>query len=189
MKSPEEMVRDVTRPNEIHLSELAAEETDADDPAATPPGGGPPVDPPRKGGDDNGMSDAVSRPELDAKLDALRQEMRADFAQLGKSITEAASGLRETMAEARGEIKAINVRFDGTDRRLDDIGANVSTFKWWLAGAVLTLFLGFYAASFTIQQMTVSTFQAAAQLPPPQPATASKPAPQAAAPPAPAASR
>lgn len=91
--------------------------------------------------------------------------------------------------EAR--IAAIENRLDSMDERmtrvevkLDHIGEEVSNFKWWMAGALLTILVTVAGTAVGIQQMTVTTFQAAsqerpAQAPAPQPIVIQLPAQEA----------
>lgn len=70
------------------------------------------------------------------------------------------------------------------ENRLDHIDREVSQVKWWVAGSTLTIILTMVATvvgtGVAIQQMTVATFQGAAQV-----AKDSAPAPQPPAAPAP----
>lgn len=58
-------------------------------------------------------------------------------------------------------------RLARVETKLDHIDREVSQFKWWVAGSVValavTMFATVWGMGVAIQQMTVSTFQAAAQ--------------------------
>ena len=62
------------------------------------------------------MTEAVPRPELDAKLDALRQEMRADFSSLRADIASMSGDTRGAIGEMRGS--------------LDGMKSAISMFQW-----------------------------------------------------------
>lgn len=47
------------------------------------------------------------------------------------------------------------------ETKLDQVSHDTGQFKWFMLGAVLTILLTVVATSIAIQQMTVSTFQAA----------------------------
>ena len=55
-------------------------------------------------------------------------------------------------------------RLTRVEVKLDHIDKEVSNFKWWLVGAILTIMLTVLGTSIGIQQMTVATFQGAAQV-------------------------
>ena len=76
-------------------------------------------------------------------------------------------------------------RFDRVLDRLSELRSDVKNLHWWFLGAVLTILVTVIALAFSVQQMTVATFQAAAQQPSaaPAPIVITIPAP------APAASR
>lgn len=52
-------------------------------------------------------------------------------------------------------------RLTRVETKLDHIEKEVSSFKWWLLGAIITILLTVLGTGIGIQQMTVSTFQAA----------------------------
>jgi len=52
-------------------------------------------------------------------------------------------------------------RLTRVEIKLDTIEKEVSNFKWWLLGAIITIMLTVLGTGIGIQQMTVSTFQAA----------------------------
>lgn len=52
-------------------------------------------------------------------------------------------------------------RLTRVETKLDHIEKEVSNFKWWLLGAIITILLTVLGTGIGIQQMTVSTFQAA----------------------------
>lgn len=52
-------------------------------------------------------------------------------------------------------------RLARVETKLDHIEKEVSNFKWWLLGAIITILLTVLGTGIGIQQMTVSTFQAA----------------------------
>jgi len=86
--------------------------------------------------EDNAPMDHVPRPELDAKLEAIEARMDARLARI-----EAAA--------------------EGIQRDVDKMG-NLKQQVW---GAALTIILAVVGVVIGIQQMTVSTFQAASQQP------------------------
>lgn len=55
-------------------------------------------------------------------------------------------------------------RLSRVETKIDHIGKEVSQFKWWLIGAILTIMLTVLGTSIGIQQMTVATFQGGAQV-------------------------
>lgn len=128
-----------------------------------------------------GMTGAVPRPELDAKLDGLRQEMRAsaadlraDFARLSESLIQSASGLREGIAEVRGSVAEVRGSVDG-------LKSLISMLQWTIG--TVGLAAGIVIAYLQLKQAEAPT---APQMPS---ITVNVPAPQAATPPVPAASR
>jgi F0F1-type ATP synthase membrane subunit c/vacuolar-type H+-ATPase subunit K len=127
------------------------------------------------------MSQAIGREEHDAKIDAIRQEMRADSANVRADI----AGYRADVAATMQRISQTMESMQGDLRQTNE---KVSALKWWILGAVLTVVLGVYGTSIAIQQMTVSTFQAGAQAAKDS-APAAKPATEAPLPTAPAASK
>lgn len=69
--------------------------------------------------------------------------------------------------EAR--VTKLETKLDHMVNQLDKIAEQVGQAKWWLIGAVLTIMVTVYGTGVTIQQMTVATFQAAAQAAPQTP--------------------
>lgn len=61
-------------------------------------------------------------------------------------------------------------RLTRVETKLDHIEKEVSNFKWWLLGAIITILLTVLGTGIGIQQMTVSTFQAAGTQNQPAPA-------------------
>lgn len=61
-------------------------------------------------------------------------------------------------------------RLTRVETKLDHIEKEVSNFKWWLLGAIITILLTVLGTGIGIQQMTVSTFQAAGAQNQPAPA-------------------
>lgn len=66
------------------------------------------------------------------------------------------SRLEELVADGRE-------RFARVEVKLDHVAHEVSQFKWWLVGAIITIIVTVLGTSVAIQQMTVATFQAAGQ--------------------------
>ncbi len=54
-------------------------------------------------------------------------------------------------------------RLARVETKIDHIGQEVSNFKWWMAGAILTILVTVAGTAIGIQQMTVTTFQAAGE--------------------------
>mgnify|MGYP000946995452 CR=1 FL=1 len=52
-------------------------------------------------------------------------------------------------------------RLARVETKLDHIDKEVSSFKWWLIGAIITILFTVLGTGIGIQQMTVATFQAA----------------------------
>lgn len=63
--------------------------------------------------------------------------------------------------EAR--IDLLEERLTRVEVKLDHVAHDVGQFKWFLLGGVLTMIVTVIGTSIGIQQMTVSTFQAAAE--------------------------
>ena len=141
-------------------------------------GGGPPYD--------GGMEERVSRiedvlPTLATKSDVadLRAATKSDMSEmrteLKSDITELRTELKSDMAELKNELKS----------DMSELRTEVAQQKWWIIGSslttILTVIATVVATGIGIQQMTVSTFQAAGQhtqaTPPPQPIVIQLPAP------------
>lgn len=78
----------------------------------------------------------------------------------------------------------VEVKLDHMDGRLGEIKQELGQMKWWFIGTILTIVLTVLGTGIGIQQMTVTTFQAAAQQgqQPPAPIVIQVPAPPAAPP-------
>jgi hypothetical protein len=59
---------------------------------------------------------------------------------------------------------AIEHRLSRVEVSLEYIGKEVSQVKWWVIGQIVALFVAVVGTGVAIQQMTVSTFQGAAQV-------------------------
>ena len=55
-------------------------------------------------------------------------------------------------------------RFARVETKLDHIEKEVSQFKWWIVGQIIAGMLAVIGTGIAIQQMTVATFQGAAQV-------------------------
>lgn len=66
--------------------------------------------------------------------------------------------LEDFAFEANGRLARIETKLDQVDRE-------VSQVKWWIVAQIAALFLAVIGTGIAIQQMTVSTFQAAAAQP------------------------
>jgi hypothetical protein len=106
--------------------------------------------------DSEDMADHVPRPELDAKLDAIRQEIRADSA-----------ALRGDMANWRGElmlaVQGLTAANTALADKVDGTSERVSALKWWILGAVVTVLGIVWGSVVSVQQMTTATFQGGSQ--------------------------
>lgn len=60
-------------------------------------------------------------------------------------------------------IASIERRLQGVETTVQHIDKQVSEFKWWVAGQIVAGIVTIIGTGVAIQQMTVSTFQAAAQ--------------------------
>lgn len=89
---------------------------------------------------DNHHMEYVSRPEFDAKIEAM--EARMD-----------------------GRVARIDGKLDLMMERLQDAKQSTTNLRWWLVGAAVTVLVACVATAIGIQQMTVTTFQAASQQP------------------------
>ena len=86
--------------------------------------------------------------------------------------------LEDFAVDTRDRLGRVEDRLTRVEVKLDHIDKEVSNFKWWLLGAILTIIVTVLGTSIGIQQMTVATFQGAAQV-----AKDSAPAAQSAPPP------
>lgn len=86
----------------------------------------------------NPMSDQISRPELDAKLDATNARIDARLASFESTIREAMSENKHTYTEMRGELKAIHVDLSYLK--------NIKSSIWGAAGATVLGVGGLVAA-------------------------------------------
>lgn len=64
----------------------------------------------------------------------------------------------ESFAERTGE------RLTRVEEKLDFVAKEVGQFKWWIVGQIAALFLAVIGTGIATQQMTVATFQGAAQV-------------------------
>lgn len=89
------------------------------------------------GGNIEPMVDAVGRPELDARFEALRADVRTGVADLRSDLKVDAEKLRKEMAELRGDVKSeiADVRAD-----LHKMDASIKT---WMVATMVGLFVGF----------------------------------------------
>lgn len=83
------------------------------------------------------MESTITRPELHAKFETM--EARVDT----------------RVARIEGKIDQMMLRLDHTDH-------GVSNLRWWILGAALSILVASVGTAFGIQQMTITTFQAAA---------------------------
>lgn len=84
------------------------------------------------------MSDQISRPELDAKLDATNARIDARLASFEGTVREAMAANRQDYAEMRGELKAIHVDLSYLK--------NIKSSIWGAAGATILGVGGLVAA-------------------------------------------
>lgn len=68
-----------------------------------------------------------------------------------------------TKEDLRAQLAPIATATATIVQRMDGIEKKASDLKWWAIGTGLTIVLAVYGANIGIQQMTVATFQAAAQ--------------------------
>jgi hypothetical protein len=97
-------------------------------------------------------NDIVTRPELDAKLEAIESRMDARVARI-----EAKFDAYLTVAEARD--RRIEERFQRIQRDMVDIKNTLANTKWWAIGtgiAVLAIFIG---ALYSVAGMQASWLQ------------------------------
>ena len=76
----------------------------------------------------------ISRPELDAKLDAMNARVEARLAAFENTVRDAMAGVRQDSAEVRGELKAIHVELAHTK--------NLKSNVWAAAGVIASIFIG-----------------------------------------------
>lgn len=82
----------------------------------------------------------------------------------GMELTERVAHLETGMSE-------VKTRLDRVEVKLEHIDREVANIKWWVLGQIVAGLLTVIGTGIAIQQMTVSTFQAAgAQAAPTQPA-------------------
>jgi hypothetical protein len=72
-------------------------------------------------------------------------------------------GVEDRLRHVERKVDQIEVTLQHMNEKLDRIGASVSTWKWQFLVASIAVVLSIIAFGVTIQQMTVTTFQAAAQ--------------------------
>jgi hypothetical protein len=142
----------------------------------------------------------VSKPYLvsDSSIEGGRDASRA--APKDRSNTGGDDGGTIPPMDTTARLDRVEARLDGVEKRLDRVevkldhlGGEVSNLKWWLLGTTATVILTVIATvvgtGIGIQQMTVTTFQAALA----QPTATQQPTvivvPSPAAQPAPAASK
>lgn len=99
----------------------------------------------------------------------------------GMELNQRVANLETGMAEVKTRLGGVEQRLDGVEQRLDGverrldrvevklehIDREVSSFKWWVLAQIITALLTVIGTGIAIQQMTVATFQAAAQQPAP----------------------
>lgn len=92
-------------------------------------------------------------------------------------LNQRVANLETGMTEVKTRLDGVQKHLDGVDRRLDGveqrldrvevklehIDREVSNFKWWVLAQIITALLTVIGTGIAIQQMTVATFQAAAQ--------------------------
>lgn len=114
------------------------------------------VDPPHELENNGDMADPVGRSELDAKLDALRQEMRADsaalrgdFATMSATINQTIATMAVGFADLRGDFKGgmgeVRGSVEGVRGSVDGLKSSIATMQW-LIGSVLAagaLYIGY----------------------------------------------
>lgn len=82
----------------------------------------------------NSTMNEISRPELDAKLDAMNARVEARLATFENTVREAMASVRQDSAEVRGELKAIHVELAHT--------RNLKSNVWAAAGVIASIFIG-----------------------------------------------
>lgn len=92
----------------------------------------------------------------------------------GMELNQRVANLETGMAEVKTRLSGVEQRLGGVEQRLDrvevkleHIDREVSNFKWWVLAQIITALLTVIGTGIAIQQMTVATFQAAAQQPAP----------------------
>lgn len=78
-------------------------------------------------------------------------------------------GMGPRITALEGVVAALSEQMNVIAPKVEHIDREVSNFKWWGLGAILTLVITLIGTALTVQQMTVTTFQAAAQQATPQP--------------------
>lgn len=71
--------------------------------------------------------------------------------------------LEKAVVRIDGRLDGVNVRLDAVLDKLNGIQDSVKNFKWQVLAAAIAIMLAAFGMLFTVQQMTVSTFQAAGQ--------------------------
>lgn len=85
--------------------------------------------------------------------------------QLRRGTEPPDNGEMETrVAKIEDHLNQLDGRLTRVEVKIDHIDKEVSNFKWWLIGAIVTVMLTVLGTSIGIQQMTVATFQGAAQV-------------------------
>lgn len=94
----------------------------------------------------------------------------------GMELNQRVANLETGMTEVKTRLDGVEQRLDRVEVKLEHIDREVSNFKWWVLAQIITALLTVIGTGVAIQQMTVATFQAAAQQPaPPAPAAAQPP--------------
>ncbi len=89
----------------------------------------------------------------------------------GMELNQRVANLETGMTEVKTRLDGVEQRLDRVKVKLEHIDREVSNFKWWVLAQIITALLTVIGTGVAIQQMTVATFQAAAQQPaPPTPA-------------------
>ena len=78
-------------------------------------------------------------------------------------LEDFAGETRERLARVEVKMDHMELKLNHVEAKLDHIATDVSQFKWWALGSVVAVVLAVIATGFSIQQMTVQTFQAAGQ--------------------------
>jgi hypothetical protein len=78
-------------------------------------------------------------------------------------MTARVAKLEEFAGETCERLARVEVKLDHMEAKLDHIATDVSQFKWWALGSVVAIVLAVMGTGFSIQQMTVQSFQAAGQ--------------------------
>lgn len=83
------------------------------------------------------------------------------------SMEHRLSEVEKAIIRIDGKFDVVTARFEHVDSTLNEIKVGVIGFKWHVFTAALTVIVAVIATGIAIQQMTVTTFQAAAQQPSP----------------------